>query len=428
VASKLKKLEEIIFYLLILLLPTQLGLHFWPSSSYVYGLRIDYLSPTIYCTDLLIALLLLTLLTRSFLLKKLFKKGSYRKRAWIFVWLFVLICGIVISKSPSVGIYGLIKIAELVFFGSYCSFVFPVKNMLKNTIRLLSIGVIYEGALAIAQSLSKSSLNGPLYFLGERSFNGQTPGIANASLAGQLILRPYATFSHPNMLAAFLLISMSFILFFIFKETPKKSKGIYLIALAIGSFALALTMSRVAILLYSFLIITIVVKKYYKQTILLLLAILLVVIIFSPIKYRFINLSLSDLSVVQRQELMSASLLMFKNNPILGVGVNNFLINLPLYEKLNEGFYLQPVHNIYLLVLSQTGIIGAIFFTWFLGKTFYFFKKQKNNSNIIFAKTTIFIIVLALGFFDHYFLTLQQGQLLAALAFGFLWTDTRRIS
>jgi len=45
------------FYLLILFLPTQLGRHFFFDFSFVSGIRIDYLAPTIYLTDILVLLL-----------------------------------------------------------------------------------------------------------------------------------------------------------------------------------------------------------------------------------------------------------------------------------------------------------------------------------------------------------------------------------
>ena len=59
--------ELLLFYSIILFLPTQLGLHFWPEYSKVLGLRIDYLSPTIYMTDVLILLLIVLWLIDSFL-------------------------------------------------------------------------------------------------------------------------------------------------------------------------------------------------------------------------------------------------------------------------------------------------------------------------------------------------------------------------
>src|SRR3989338_9410931 len=55
--ARSSKIENALFFLTLLFLPTQLGRHFWPSFSYILGIRTDYLSPTLYLTDILILLL-----------------------------------------------------------------------------------------------------------------------------------------------------------------------------------------------------------------------------------------------------------------------------------------------------------------------------------------------------------------------------------
>jgi hypothetical protein len=52
------KLSNILAGLIIFFSATQLGYHFWPLSSLVYGIRIDYLSPTLYFLDCLIIMFL----------------------------------------------------------------------------------------------------------------------------------------------------------------------------------------------------------------------------------------------------------------------------------------------------------------------------------------------------------------------------------
>src|SRR5687767_1088681 len=49
----------LLYTLLLLFLPTQLGKHFWPEYSLLSGFRVDYLSPTLYLTDMLVLLLFL---------------------------------------------------------------------------------------------------------------------------------------------------------------------------------------------------------------------------------------------------------------------------------------------------------------------------------------------------------------------------------
>ena len=262
-----------------------------------------------------------------------------------------------------------------------------------------------------------------------------TPGIANASINGELVLRPYGTFSHPNVLAGFLVIAMTLISSKLKVKSSKFRKSITMVSLVVGTVALLLTMSRIAILIWLFILLTLVfikTKKYFKNKFIiyyLLFIILIVGSIFwlSPLRFRFFDIKTTDESVVKRQELINDSFTMIKSNPIFGVGLNNFLVELPsVHKQTNNVFYLQPVHNIYLLILTQTGMIGLAFFTWFIFKTFKRLKFENSfHPDRIGIKFQILFIALALGLFDHYFLTLQQGQLLFSFALGFCWSNER---
>src|SRR5438045_3032019 len=46
--------SNVFFLLFLFFLPTQFGKHFWPTYTIVSGLRIDYLSPTIYASDIIL--------------------------------------------------------------------------------------------------------------------------------------------------------------------------------------------------------------------------------------------------------------------------------------------------------------------------------------------------------------------------------------
>ena len=293
------------------------------------------------------------------------------------------------------------------------------------------MALFFESFLSIFQYLNQGSLNGLFYFFGERAFNSQTPGIANASINGELALRPYATFSHPNVLSGFLVISMLYLLLFY-----KKNKyGIFFLfsGIVLGSIALLLSLSTVSILLW---IITLVLlfgspifEKYKKNKISKKIAVMFlvaVIIVFSAglffvsphVFERVISTRASEESVVQREELVNSSLEMFYKNPVLGVGINNFYGNLNFSKFSNKPLLIQPVHNIYLLVLSETGLIGLAFFVYMFLFTFRFlFKKGLKKTRYLFY---ILLIVVIIGMFDHYFLTLQQGQLLLSISFGFM--------
>lgn len=332
------------------------------------------------------------------------------------VFSIFLAIGIFLSRSPLAGLYGFIKLAEFCFFGFY-----TMKNIgnWRLIIIVLSFGLAFESILAIVQYLNGGSLGSVFYFFGERAFNSQTPGIANASINGALVLRPYATFSHPNVLAAFLVLSMTLLLFTVRTWISKKMQFAYIALFLLGTSALLLTLSRVAIVAW---IIALCFYSFQRKWKLALgLCFLIGVLAYlSPFGVRFLNFNLADEAFTQRLYLSKVAIEMFSINPILGVGLNNFLPNLPFYIKQTGNiFFLQPVHNIFLLVLSETGMIGFGFFMWFITRTYKRILKRKFILGIILLSEVLF-----LGFFDHYFLTLQQGQLLFALVLGLCWSPS----
>ena len=242
------KLNKIIFYLALLFLPTQLGKHFWPSFSYISGIRVDYLSPTIYLTDILIFLLFATWLIPIFKNRKEISKikNKIANIKWIFLVVF-LAFGIIFSKSPLTGFYGLLKLLEFVFFGFYVS---QTQLRLQTITTIFAIGVLGESILAIAQFFHHGSLNGLFYFFGERTFIGETPGIANAVLQGELVLRPYGTFPHPNVLAGYLTIALAMVISNFQFPISNYRKIFYGGAIIVGTIALFLTMGRVTIVVW----------------------------------------------------------------------------------------------------------------------------------------------------------------------------------
>lgn len=418
---------SILYLLVLFFLPTQLGRHFWPDFSFMSGIRVDYLSPTFYFTDILIISLFVCwflstplevkfgylkpfhLLFSKFLtgsnLKKL-KKTKINISLSIVVAFIVLSLGVFLSVSPASGIYGMVKLLEFAFFGFYTA-----KNIrnLSTVVFVFLLGIVLESFLAIAQFLNQGSVGSLFYFLGERTFNSLTPGIANVSLNGSLVLRPYATFSHPNVLAGYLVLSMSVIFF----SSLKRLK--YPI-LSLGTVALLLTLSRAAIIVWVVVVLAGLFKKRWK--IAAGVGVMLGIAIYvSPLGGRFI-LTLVDESVAQRLALVKAAFGMFAQSPILGVGINNFLPNLPFYLKqAGNVFFLQPVHNIFLLILTETGILGIGFSLWFLANTYKRILKRKSVLFFVLISEVLF-----LGLFDHYFLTLQQGQLLLSFVIGLCWS------
>lgn len=410
--SKILKLEEYLYLLFIFLISNQLGKHFWFSFSYIQGLRIDYLSPTFYLTDLIILILLFIQLFKINF-KKI--KLTTKRNLFIGVWLFILLSGIVLSISPLLGMYKIIKVFEFLLFGFYLVQKFSKKNLFKKTILTISVSLIFQSILVIAQFLKQSSIGGLLYYFGERTFTGQTPGIANASINGELILRPYGTFSHPNLLAGFLVIMMTLIMAQLLIIKNRSIKYLYVLSIILGTIALVLSMSRISVFIFIITTLTLFIKNKKKYFAIFVFTLITIAFFF---RGRFFNFNLNEEAITQRSNLIIASWNMFYKNFFLGVGLNNFLSNITRFGS-NKDLILQPVHNIYALVLAETGFLGISFLIAFIKKTIDRIIKDKSVYKEL--KFLIFIIIIFLGMFDHYLLTLQQGQILLVLSLGFIF-------
>lgn len=393
-------------------MPTQFGKHFWPDFSIVRGLRIDYLSPTLYITDILI--LILFLLTCKNIFAGL---RNHKKNILIFCFFILSIfLGVMNSQNQLAGVYGIIKFLEFVFLGTFIYF--NRKIIDKNVIVIfLSIGIIFESMLAVFQYLNQGALQGLFYFLGERSFNSNTPGVANASINGELILRSYGTFSHPNVLGGYLVASLAICTLFI-----KKINKLFVLTLIFALIGIFFSFSRTSVLALVIFIICVflisIYEKYKKgklnqiitnKNLTIFIIALFIIIMFSLSQFsqRVFSIDLQDESISMRSKLIEQSIKMININPVFGVGVNNFFNNLD--KEFNSPSEIQPVHNIFLLIFAETGIIGFMFLIAL------FIIAVKNIQGFI----TV-LVILVLGTFDHYLFTQQQGQLLFTIIVSLL--------
>lgn len=405
----MKKLHRQFFWLLILLLPIQLGRHFWPEWTQVLGLPIDYLSPTLYLTDLLVVAVLISWWWEK---KKRFKLGRIQKHWWLGAIFLFLLVNVFLAENRGVAFYKLIKIIEFSLFGFYVA----KERIVIRDLRLpLSVAVIYSSLIALAQFIKQGSLNGLFWWLGERTFSIATPGIAKAILGGRLVLRPYATFPHPNVLAGFILVALILI------GASYQEKGwrriITWATQILGGAAILFSFSRTTWLVGSFVGLGYLVKNWWKKKIIVTAIFLSSLAIISLFYYRFALPLSGQEAFTHRFFLAQLALEMVKTNPLSGVGLNNFISQLPHYwQQSGTIYWFQPVHNLYLLIAAETGVMGLLVFLWLLVLTFRRLFKTSRWTLI-----TALSAILALGFSDHYWLTLQQTQLLLAVVFGLSW-------
>lgn len=392
---------------MIALFPTQLGFHFWLTESLVLGRRIDYLSPTLYLVDIL---LVCCVLVGTYVFG--FGKG---KVSWLFfLALTIGTASIAIglfSNDLLIGYAGLRLMEWLFLAWIILQFQVSVWNALVS----LGFGVFLTFGLSVAQFLSQHSLGGGWYFFGEREFGVSTPGISQLVSFGKLLLRPYATFPHPNVMGGYLLLVLTLFLFTPFPQRllgdGKAKQMLFMFrhaVIAASSLGIWLSFSRTVWLLSTFVLI---VYLFIRKKSVVLLAILIIGIGLAG-EEAFIGrigalFTTDQISLSDRVQLAQSAVRMWQTSPLIGVGALHFISKLPNFSS--PPYLLQPVHSIYLLLLAETGIVGLGIFILLVYKALR--QSWQHQPGVSMALSVAF----CLGLFDHYLITLSQTQLLFVL-------------
>ncbi len=415
---KLARVFSLTFYLIVFLLPLNLGKHLIFNFSYVDGVLVDYWIPTIFIQDLLIVAFLVMGL---FLCK--FKLG------WFFyITLGLLLLNLVFSIVPLATIIYTLRIIVYLLF---CIVVFRSKSLLDTTLlfKALYISVFFTCVLALGQWFKQASVFNNYLFFGEQPYLITTSGILKHYLFDNIVIPPYATFRHPNALGGFL--SVLLVLFAYYLKGSKKhfisvaGKKIPVpldpcgFILLLGSTVLFLTFSYAAWFSYLFGLLFIsvkspVIRKFFY---------LVVFVVFTVGIFGFFDFdAFTSDSLVHRRFLLTQSAAhSFEQYPLTGTGLNTSLFTGKDLSYLSRELnFFQPVHNVFWLLLSEGGLL--IFFPFLL---FYLYALQsaKSTSRALSGALLQFVI---LGSFDHYLLTMHQTLLFFMLTIAFCINYTFR--
>lgn len=289
------------------------------------------------------------------------------------------------------------------------------KKNREKLINIFILSMVIQGAIGILQFSVQHSLG--LHALGESHIAASEPGIAKIDFLNKKIVRAYGTFPHPNIFAAFILVTLLLTTYI----QKLKLKWIIRILLAI---ALLLTFSRSVWLIATIAgiaYITINGKKYKRNAITIFAAsiILLGTLAAWPLIRERMDIS-KDSSMQERLEGISASIRMIRTKP-QGVGLGNYTENLQEFtEKKLAPWEYQPVHNTLLLTGAETGVQGMMVLIAFLALLCISTIRKKNWHGTIFMAIMICIMLT-----DHYLLTVPQGQQLFGILTAFTLTANR---
>jgi len=421
-------LEKISFYLFVFCLPFGLRKVLYQFSTPFNQWTSIYL----YLTDVLLFSLLFLWFWRKksykFLQKNRIKKEEVIKSSSFWLCLFLIVSFISLARADNfwLGLYCWIKLLE--FTGLF----FYLRNNLgqifsfKRLWWVLITSGIFQAVVALFQYGNQRALG--WWFLGESPIGVEVAGVAKITVDGLKMVRAYGSFPHPNILAAFLLFCLFSLCFLWLKRRHSFNRICFFFPVFCLLFlVLLLTFSRLTIsifLLFSLFYFAFIfwrAKKIHNEKLLsrlIWLAVLFLiscslslVLVWPELSSRF-TISLTEQSVSLRSFYNETALSLIGRYSWLGIGTGNFIWQLQSMLDLLFAWAHQPVHNIYLLIASENGLLGLVLFLMFVFCAIT--RRSKADKAMLF----IVFSFLSIGLFDHFFWTIQQGQLMFWLVLG----------
>lgn len=452
------------FFAFIALIPIQTRLVYFFPDSHIDKTFIFYNTLFLYLTDLVLVGVLIFWLVGQILGKFHVKQLPNRAIFWFFgIFLIISLVSIIVSRGEIalLSFFGLAKLFLCNLLICFILNLITVKQLFHRIFWVVSASSVFEIALGVWQYFTQKSVG--LKILGEEYIRPYLSGIAKFKVPGgqrwifdqvfgvshetDFVMRPYGTFPHPNVFGAFLATAsiVTIYLFFVSRETWKKYiLGGILFAQILGLFLVYSRVAGMAWILAFLVWLTVFnmkrIKRRFELTleerkkikricIFLIFSVAICAILFYP-------LYLERTGIVSygttNQEAISERLLyqkiawnMLAAKPLTGVGFQNFVLVMDQFSPriLTVGQH-QPVHNIYLLVAAETGILGMLVFLGFLG--FILREAYQKGFNPVSATLfSVFVAFLFIGLFDHYLLTIQQGRLMFFTIAGLLMASAK---
>ncbi|MBI2035242.1 MAG: O-antigen ligase family protein [Candidatus Liptonbacteria bacterium] len=403
-------------------------------------------------------------------------------KIWLLLFLFFSSLSIFWAPIPLLALYNLGRLLLLALLCLAVSKLITYRLINLQTIfGFLATLAVFESLIGFFQFLFQQSLG--LWFLGESILGPWVIGTAKFFIEGGSLVRAYGTFPHPNILGAFLLLGLASLYYFwLTRPSEKKiwaglpvlqSDLLFGLTIFIVLSGIIFTFSRATWLIAIFLSLftigySLLARERWIQAVrlffLLLATAYILLTTFSPLIFPRAQISISEPAVSYRMSYNKIGSELIKANP-MGVGIGNqviYSIKNDVYKNagLTQVWEWQPIHNLYLLIASEVGILGLLSLLGFLGTVMLCkIKNQKSKikntiqnvklengaaptSDVLNIDAPIFfghrisrhwtfdcepahfipkimlISLLIFGMFDHFLWTLEPGRLMLWVTVG----------
>jgi hypothetical protein len=360
-ALRAKSVQKVLLGIVVLDVPLQLGTHLFYREA-------DALSGALAGLSISVTTIALLALYASWFLRSLEHRGqkarSSPQRNWaLLFYLGFSVLSLFVARDTRLSAFEIFLLLQMYLVFRYVAHFVRTRGDVLFVVSCMLSGCLIESVLILGLGFGDVStrLWGPLHIRVDHD-------------ATSKFARVGGTVGSPNEAGAYLSVVLSVAVSVLFVELERKYKWLAAAVLAFGGAALVFTFSRgawaacvLATILFFFS--TGLRKRISFKPLIPFAAILL--FIYLPFHNEINNRLISDDngSAESRVPLMTLAFRMIADNPILGVGDNNFSAAMVDYltPEFRRGF-LYTVHNKYLLVWSEIGPGGLLaYLAFFIG-------------------------------------------------------------
>jgi len=277
-----------------------------------------------------------------------------------FLFISWTIVSVIHAKNYALGFYEVIRLLRQILLYFYISRNVKTEDDLKHIVFCLFMALLFQGLLAVFQYLGGQM---PFGFFQNTMSEEDTTGA----------FRVGSTLNGPSQLSQYFELLAPLALAFTFYQKDNKYKLLFLALFSLGTVGIIFTFARAAIVSLGFAVFIILMlyllsmprgemrkekESFILQTVLIVAA---VYIIFTLLEDEIMLRFVADDggSADSRYPMMLVALTMIRQNPIFGIGLNNFneiMSYYDMYVFLPNPAY--AVHNVYLFFASEIGLPG----------------------------------------------------------------------
>lgn len=440
-----KRLESFLWFVFLATIAFQARYIVWQADIPF----IEWRSASLYLTDILFVVLMTVAVIRKAVSWRTVRfprtRWDYALAAFVAVAALTLIG----SEHRGVSLYAIIRLVQGIALYGYVRWYASVSFDRDVSLAMFVMGAFVQAVIGLAQFILQHHVG--LHSIGETVLYPYMQGVAVFyDLAGIKTLRAYGTLPHPNVLAMQLILALSIAWYLYLRHgaaTVRRASWAWFGILSVLLWGFLATFSRTVVAAATAALAVPLVMLLHERTsrdwpnasalrlrarnvfIALLIGSIAFGVLFWPQVLARAGISPHE-EAVQLRSFYNAIALssgegLFGVN-WLGAGIGNFVTWLMRSSPHLPAWQYQPAHNLYLLVYTETGVLGCAALLSFLALLVFGLVRKRTDEPLV--KTGLLAmaaLVLFSALFDHFFWTLQQGRLMWWLFWGLIAAYTQ---